>query len=371
MHSTADDCSLDGVLIAGACAKHEQLHGQMFHCALACPVPSPASPCSLRLLKWPASMQLQIWEQGTFRDTLLCQFYLVVPGLAGTPHVDPQAKPYSWASTEPVPHQKWLQAAAALQPLGVVPAVNVTSLQQQQQLGMAAAGRSSSQSSSGDEHTADAAGSSSAGAQPRGKSIAAVYPSGRLFVRCGWVADHGVESHTTPFEGSSTAFAARLARQALHGARGTENDGLVQVSIGGALDAAAAASGAGPGSPVKPHSNALSAAGLAVSPHASPERARGKSAAGAAADGPDKVFGNPLAHIGEDVEVGQRLAPPLPHLKADKALQRAAIGGNKVSTQGSCAVHAGHLQDMLGPRHETLRRCVDTAIAQLPQSRVS
>jgi hypothetical protein len=285
-------------------------------------------------------MQLQIWEQGTFKDTLLCQFYLVVPGLAGTPHVDPQAKPYSWTSTEPVPHQKLLQAAAALQPLGVVPAVNVASLQQQQQPGVATAWRNSSQagaaaalpaghSSSGDEATADAPGSSSAGAKPRGKSIAAVYPSGRLFVRCGWVADHGVDSHITPFEGSSTAFAARLARQALHGAPGTENDGLVQVSIDGALDtAAAAASGAGPASAVKGRGNALSAAGMTASPHASPERPRGKPAA----EGPDKVFDNPLAHIGEDVEVGQRLAPPLPHLKADKALQRAAIGDNKVNT---------------------------------------
>jgi hypothetical protein len=285
-------------------------------------------------------MQLQIWEQATFRDTLLCQFYLLVPGLAGTPHVDPQAKPYSWTSTEPVPHQKLLQAAAALQPLGVVPAVNVANPNQQQQLAVSTASRSASQAGAvaatsarggADDDAADAPGSSSAGPNPRGKSIAAVYPSGRLFVRSGWVADHGVESHVTPFEGSSTAFAARLARQALHGAPGlAENDGLVQVSVGGAIDAAAAAAGSVPGSPVKGRSNALTATALAGSPHASPERARGKSAAGGAADGPDKVFGNPLAHIGKDVEVGQRLAPPLPHMKADKALQRAAIGGSKV-----------------------------------------
>jgi hypothetical protein len=118
----------------------------------------------------------------------------------------------------------------------------------------------------------------------------------------------------------------------LHGAPGiAENDGMVHVSLAGGADSAAA--GAGRGSPVKGRSAALSGAGLAGSPHASPGRARGKlaAAAGAAADGPDKVFGNPLAHIGEDVEVGPRLAPLLPHMKADKALQRAAIGGNKVS----------------------------------------
>lgn len=335
---------------AGNPEHNKQKHGwqdtaDVSHLSIALRL-SACQCCSLRLLKWPASMQLQIWEQGTFRDTLLCQFYLVVPGLAGTPHVDPQAKPYSWTSTEPVPHQKLLQAATALQPLGVVPAVNVEILQQQQkQLVKAAAGHSSSQaggaegasSQTGAADAADAAGSSSsAGADPRGKSVAAVYPSGRLFVRCGWVADHGVESHVTPFEGSSGAFAARLARQVLHGAPGiAENDGMVQVSVAGVVDATAAAAGAGPGSPLKGRSTTLSAAGFAGSPHASPDRSRGKSAAAAAAgvtaEGPDKVFGNPLAHIGEDVEVGQRLAPPLPHMKADKALQRAAIGGNKVS----------------------------------------
>eukprot|EP00879_Flechtneria_rotunda_P021764 GHRR01022950.1.p1 GENE.GHRR01022950.1~~GHRR01022950.1.p1 ORF type:complete len:211 (+),score=25.69 GHRR01022950.1:89-634(+) len=59
---------------------------------------------TVRLLKWPDSMQLQLWEKGTFRDTMLAEFYLVVPGLAGTPHVDPQPKPYSWTSPHPVPH---------------------------------------------------------------------------------------------------------------------------------------------------------------------------------------------------------------------------------------------------------------------------
>ncbi|KAF6253870.1 hypothetical protein COO60DRAFT_1642856 [Scenedesmus sp. NREL 46B-D3] len=314
---------------------------------------------SLRLLKWPASMQLQIWEQGTFRDTLLCQFYLVVPGLAGTPHVDPQAKPYSWTSTEPVPHQKLLQAAAALQPLGVVPAVDAAG--RPQQLGAAAAGSISSQAgavgaAAGECGSVDdAAGGSNAGVKPRGKSVAAVYPSGRLFVRCGWVADHGVEARITPFEGSSAAFAAHLARRALHGAPGCGgDDGLVQVSVGGAVDAAAAAS-AGHGSPVKSRSAALSGAGLAGSAHASPGSSRGKPAAGVGAEGPGQVFGNPLAHIGEDVEVAQRLAPPLPHTKADKALQRAAIGGHKWLSQ--------ELLDPNDPRNAALLELLRTRSA--------
>jgi hypothetical protein len=47
--------------------------------------------------------------------------------------------------------------------------------------------------------------------------------------------------------------------------------------------------------------------------------------------GADMMIGNPLAYLGEDVEVGQTLAPPLPSLKADRALQRVAQGvGHKV-----------------------------------------
>ncbi|KAF6253850.1 hypothetical protein COO60DRAFT_1463007 [Scenedesmus sp. NREL 46B-D3] len=165
---------------------------------------------SLRLLKWPASMQLQIWEQGTFRDTLLCQFYLV--------------------------------------------------------------------------------------------------------------------------------------------------------SVGGAVDAAAAAS-AGHGSPVKSRSAALSGAGLAGSAHASPGSSRGKPAAGVGAEGPGQVFGNPLAHIGEDVEVAQRLAPPLPHTKADKALQRAAIGGHKGHRSAAAKWLSQELLDPNDPRNAALLELLRTRSA--------
>lgn len=308
-------------------------------------------------------MQLQLWEQGTFRDTLVAQFYLLVPGLAGTPHVDPQAKPYSWTSNSPVPHQRLLQAQAALQPLGAVPSIDLGHLPQRGSaaLGATAAGPGASASgqAGSSNQTAAIAGAPlsiavDAGAEghlaagqssisrPKGRSIAALYPSGRLYVRCGWVADTGVETHITPFEGSSsTAFATTLAKQAFHMTPGfNADDATVQISVAGRQAAAgqqftvatAAAAGHGSSTAAKGRSGLL--AGSSTSPHPSPERSQGKlGSVAAAAGGPDVVFGNPLAHIGQDVEVGPRLAPPLPHVKADRALQRAAIGGNKVSRE--------------------------------------
>lgn len=300
-------------------------------------------------------MQLQIWEKGTFRDTLVAEVYLVVPGLAGTPHVDPQAKPYCWTSPNPVPHQKLLQAAAALQPLGVLPAADVANLQTFTRSSTAAVSRhhatTAAQDGAGMEQpepqSSDPAGSAAGDASSTlkvknlsSRSVAAVYPSGRLFVRSGWVSDTGVEAHVTPFEHCSAGSVNPLLQTLTllppsSPAFGAGEDGLVQVSLQGGSQQQGTSNAYR--SPTAKGHNQLTSSSLATpasSPNASPSKARGRGL------GPHEMIGNPLAHIGADVEVGPRLAPPVPHVKADRALHRAAVGGNKVSR---CSCSCCHL----------------------------
>lgn len=212
-----------------------------------------------------------------------------------------------------------------------------------------------------------------------------MFPSGRLFVRCGWVADTSIEAHFTPFLHTDGPFALGHAKdtalqQSLRLQPGSSSFGeeggqcTVQVNItngagvagGGSWHAASA-----PGSPSKHqtadalmfsaaysnplayHTSASAASGMhggggaggigSSGSSSSPSRqptggfsptkaaaGRGLMAGGGIAVS-DVMVGNPLAHLGEDVEVGQTLAPPMPPLKADRALQRVAQGaGHKV-----------------------------------------
>ena len=289
-------------------------------------------------------MQLELWETGTFRDMRVAAFYLVTPGLAGTPHVDPQPKPYSWTSPNPVPHQKLLQALAALEPLGLLPAADVAKWQTTTGATTSAgmwqshpAGPSQGQTdqagavdAAGSNNGTHDTGSSSRVNKLKSCSVAAVYPSGRLFVRCGWVPDSGVELHAIPFQSSAGAATGGMSSPMLQTLRlpppsstgfGAASDGMVQVSLQGSRTATAT------GSPTAKGLNQT--AGISTSgysPHASPSKARDRGV------GPHEMIGNPLAHIGEDVEIGARLAPRVPHVKADRSLQRAAIGGSKVSS---------------------------------------
>jgi hypothetical protein len=352
-------------------------------------------------------MQLELWEKGTFRDSLVAELYLAVPGLGGTPHVDPQAKPYCWTCPKPVPHSRLLQAVASLEPLGVLPAAQVAGPagQQQQQLllqrgkhaassGSGAEGSrttaraaaaledgdspaptdadtaAAGTSSSGGQGSA-AAGSSNNGSSSSAVGYAAMYPSGRLFVRCGWVADVGITPHFTPFQHTDGPFALGQAKETalLHSLRLLNSssfgeDGTVQIQLATRATNAGFSTagftpgglnmrpGSAPGSPSKQqageylgtaaYSNPLayhgrgSSAGAAAAPSSSslqgsPRKTGrlGATAGGSAA--PDVMYGNPLAYLGEDVEVGQTLAPPMPPLKADRALQRVAQGvGHKV-----------------------------------------
>eukprot|EP00775_Hariotina_reticulata_P004277 gene4277-4531_t len=297
---------------------------------------------SIRMLKWPDSMQLELWEQHTFRDCLVAQMYLAIPGLSGTPHVDPQAKPYSWTSPDPVPHQKLLQAMAVMQPLGVLPAVNVNvGTQPLKHVGTSAS------ADKVDSGKSIGSGDSSSVAAKGSHSVSAVYPSGRLFVRCGWIPESDDRQHLVPFDAVDGAFAEGQARPTMlhqtllsmgrpHDAAaggGTGEDGLVQVSVGcrsmqqHGLEQTGAPSQQYPASLFT-----VKAAGgsLPSSRNSSPDKARGKlshvgSSSSIAGSMPDVVFGNPLA----DVEAGPAVAPPLPHVKADRALQRAAAGSNR------------------------------------------
>lgn len=355
-----------------------------------------ARQCSIRLLKWPDSMQIELWEKGTFRDSLVAEFYVAVPGLGGSPHVDPQPKPYSWTSAKPVPHNRLLQAVASMEPLGVLPAAQmVMQSGQQQQLQLhpdpdpaRSAGDPSDAApstraaaaldtgDSGETSNSLAAGSASSQSRQHGNnrnvhseetrptsanSLSAMYPSGVLFVRCGWVADSGIEPQFTPFQHTDGAFGVGQAKDTAlqHSLRVPHTssfgeDGTVQISVAGRGTAAlpAGRQPASPhGSPSKQqvstgfmsttasYTNPLAFAGPASaaggsrsSPRGSPSKA---GRAGSTAADADVLFSsNPLAYLqlGEDVEVGQMLTPPMLSTKADRALQRVAHGvGHKAS----------------------------------------
>lgn len=299
--------------------------------------------CSIRLLKWPDGMQLQLWEKGTFKDTPVAEFYLVVPGSAGTPHVDPQARPYSWTSPTPVAHHKLQQAVELLRPLGVLPATDVANWHAKSTAEVVHGQSGAQEAASGQQELNRMPGTEEADISGlcttkvlKSHSVAAVYPSGRLFVRCGWVADNGVDAEVNPtFDGASTAALAGMS------------PGLLQSMSMLPPDTAAFVAGAD----TTVHVNLQS---LDNKGTCSPQKRIGqgtlnslveasgsppvlRAAASAAAAGSWELVGNPLAHIGADVEVGQRLAPPLPHVKADRLLHRAVLGGSKVrSSNGVC-----------------------------------
>lgn len=239
------------------------------------PPPSLPTSHSVRLLKWPDSIYLQIWEQNGLRDSCIAQLPLPVPGLGGTPHIDPRPAAYCWSSPTPVPHQRLLQAATALAPLGALP------LDTAQSAFNAAGG---------------AAASSSC-------SITAVYPSGRIFVRSGWVSDRGEEPVATPFAHIGAAALMLHVPQVLGG--GCSALGHVTEAAG---DASVRVQ-------LQPHRS-----GAESKAHRSGELSNGI--------GDAKVYTNPLATLGCDVEVGAALAPPQPAVRPDQLLARVAAGSH-------------------------------------------
>jgi hypothetical protein len=56
---------------------------------------------SVQLLRWPDAIALQLCEKGAVRDVALASLHIGVPGLAGSPHVDPRPQPYQFTSLVP------------------------------------------------------------------------------------------------------------------------------------------------------------------------------------------------------------------------------------------------------------------------------
>jgi hypothetical protein len=289
------------------------------------------------MLRWPQSMQLQLLEKGRIRDIQLAEVYLMIPGLAGTPHIDPQAKPYSWTCPVAVSQHKLVQAAAMVA-AGIQPGTTFM--------------RGSDGRGSPEAAAAAAIGGGDAGVQlgtsgqrSTAQGLTVVYPAGVVFVRCGWVADTGVEAigdTVRPFQTAGGVSATVSAAAVIAGLEGGGDGGEVSVQLRIQPRAAEEAAGiqqqrkqkdqrsSGPGSaggsPSKQQHAAAGAIGREV------YAASGRQ--GPARDEAMSVYGNPLAAGDrglEDIEVGLRVMPPLPHLPSDRALHRAAMG-DKVRT---------------------------------------
>lgn len=56
---------------------------------------------SVQVVRWPESIMLQLMEKGRVRDTMVANIYIGVPGLAGSPHIDPKHVPYQFTSQTP------------------------------------------------------------------------------------------------------------------------------------------------------------------------------------------------------------------------------------------------------------------------------
>jgi hypothetical protein len=77
------------------------VEGRSFSGSAPLPVTPAVGCCSVKLLKWPKSLQLQLYEKGALKDDFLAEVFLAVPGTASTAPIDGAAKPYSWTSLLP------------------------------------------------------------------------------------------------------------------------------------------------------------------------------------------------------------------------------------------------------------------------------
>lgn len=181
---------------------------------------------SVRLQRWPDTIQLQLYERGLVKDTLLSTIFVVPPGLGGTPHVDAQPRSYGWASQTP------FRQRISPSELALIDAAAQQAQAQGQQLPAA---------------LADA-----------GRSL--TYPAGTLFVRCGWVADESA---------ASAAASAALASATMY------NNPLADMAGG-------AAAGAG-------EAEALTRSVMPPIPHMAVDRAMRQVAAGGGLAGPSAL----------------------------------------------------------------------------------
>jgi hypothetical protein len=265
---------------------------------------------SVRLLKWPESVQLQLWEWGALHDHLVAAPFLAIPGAGGSPHIDPQPQPINWTSPDPIPHHELAAAAEATGLQGVA--------SQQEKL-----------------------------------SAAPVFPSGTVFVRSGWVPKGGLAVVRPGAFGGALAKGGAEEVDAADGLAPDQfdaADGLAMLTVvqpfdaavrprdsGGGHDTARVGSAGTLGAWVT-YENPLSAYGDGGGVR---DTAGGRGWGGSAAtfkgtggyqQTVTSLHSNPLAvgawgSPGWDVEAAPALVPPQPALSAEAALRRAVVGG--------------------------------------------
>jgi hypothetical protein len=283
----------------------------------------------VRLLKWPDSVQLQLWEWGPLHDRFVAAPFLAVPGIGGSPHIDPQPKPVSWTCPDPLPQQALAEAAAAAEVQGLV------------SLTAPRGGRRGG--GSGDGVASPAALAPEAGAG-QGVALATIFPAGAVFVRSGWVSEGGLASVLPGVFGAATA--KRLAEDAAAGDAACLDqydgaDGAATLALVQPFDTASApargfgASGAASGGAWVTYNNPLSADGGGGGRGGALRDTGGTFASWGAKASMLRL--NPLADQAGgawDIEVAPALAPPQPPLNAEAALRRAIVGGCTVRGRG-------------------------------------
>ncbi|GFH19020.1 CC2D2AN-C2 domain-containing protein [Haematococcus lacustris] len=116
---------------------------------------------SVQVVRWPESIMVQLFERGAVRDTALASVYVGVPGLMGSPHVDP--RPMAYQFTSQAPYRTLVQGAGQPSPPG-----------------------SPGREVCGPLH-----------------DPGLVYPAGVVFIRCGWVNSQAAPSaHMTEHVGA-------------------------------------------------------------------------------------------------------------------------------------------------------------------------
>ncbi|KAJ9514810.1 hypothetical protein QJQ45_028482, partial [Haematococcus lacustris] len=142
---------------------------QMRPRALAAKGSAVASKSSVQVVRWPESIMVQLFERGAVRDTALASVYVGVPGLMGSPHVDP--RPMAYQFTSQAPYRTLVQGAGQPSPPG-----------------------SPGREVCGPLH-----------------DPGLVYPAGVVFIRCGWVNSQAAPSAHMTEHGAGVTFLNPLA----------------------------------------------------------------------------------------------------------------------------------------------------------------
>ncbi|GFR45894.1 hypothetical protein Agub_g7350 [Astrephomene gubernaculifera] len=222
---------------------------------------------SVQVSRFPESISVQLFERNPLRDSFISQIFIAIPGQAGSPHVDPQPRPYQFTALSPFRTRQHLAGPGSM-PL--MP----------------------------DGHQHDPF-----------HNYQAVFPSGAMYVRCGWVSE-----------------------RVLPGSR--LGDTVLQQHAGG---------------------SAANAATLKMTMYENP----------LADQRPTGQGGHHLDSAGglrpADIESGRELMPPVPSVPVDRMLRRAAerIGG-KANRAQIMRWLSEHVIDPNDPRNAPLLELLKT-----------